>query len=240
MTTFKQLGMAFPLFDAPVEDAAEYAGIGKCSFCSAEAHNFRLGIGCFVLVACPNCGAETGLDADDQVGASCRSCGQAIEFPLMEGEEVRICYSCLRSGRAAIAKDTEFGAVSWEQALSGVTHGVPGLNTDKFPVVEVGDGWFGAVIPTQHLRELLRSPTPSTIQGETWQFCCQQPMTFVGRWSRENLTHFAPDGDGRAYLDRLLCKRVPGLWEDELHDITGIYVFRCSSCGREVATWDIA
>lgn len=240
MTTLKALGMDFPLFDAPVEDASEYAGVGTCSFCSAEAHSFRLGIGCYVRVRCISCDMENWLDADDRVGISCRSCARSVEFPFAGDDEVRICYRCLRLGRAAITKDTEFGMVSWEQGLSGVTHGVPGLKTDKFPLVDNGDGWYGAVIPVQHLVELLRTPTPSTIQGETWQFCCHQPMKFLGRWSRVNLSHFAPDGDGRAYLDRLLGEHVPGLWEDELHDVTGIYVYRCFSCRRESATWDIA
>jgi uncharacterized protein CbrC (UPF0167 family) len=240
MTTFKALGIDFPLFDAPAEDASDYVGVATCSFCSAQTHSFSLGIGCYVQVRCTTCGVENWLDADDRANGLCRSCARPVEFPFLGDGEVLVCYGCLRSGRAAMTKDTEFGMVSWEQALSGVTHGVPGLKTDKFPVVDNGNGWYGAVIPSQHLLELLRTPTPSTIQGETWLFCCQQPMTFIGRWSRANFSHFAPDGDGRAYLERLLGKHVPGLWEDDLHDVTGIYVYRCPSCRREVASWDIA
>lgn len=68
-----------------------------------------------------------------------------------------------------MTKNNEFGRVSWEQALSGLTHGVPGLKNDKLTGVDNGDGWYGAVIPGQHLLELLRTPTPPTIQGETSQ-----------------------------------------------------------------------
>lgn len=240
MTTFADLGLEFPLFQAQLSDAAEYGGIFRCSLCSTEGHCFLLGIGSYLVVHCDSCGEVNFLDADDRDDSSCRSCGRAVLFPVGDESPIHVCYSCLRAGRAAITKDTEFGMVSWEQAVAGVTHGVPGLRTEQFPLVDTGDGWLGAVVASQHLFELLHTPTPSTIQGEQWQFCCQQPMPYVGRWEREDLSRRASDGNGSAYLDRLLGEHVPGLWEDQLHDITGIYVFRCSKCGREVATWDIA
>lgn len=66
------------------------------------------------------------------------------------------------------------------------------------------------------------------------------PMIFVGAWERAEISRRAPDGDGKTYLARLIGEDVPGLWEDNLHDVTGIYVYRCPTCGREVACWDIA
>src|SRR5204862_979 len=49
-----------------------------------------------------------------------------------------------------------------------------------------------------------------------------------------------PDGDGRALFEEVVQDAVPGLWEDRLHDVTGVYVFRCPACGRLSAHWDIA
>jgi uncharacterized protein CbrC (UPF0167 family) len=88
--------------------------------------------------------------------------------------------------------------------------------------------------------ELLRTPSYLTIQGEQWLFCCKAPMVFVGSWSRDRFTKEAPDGDGRAYFESIVADPVPGLWEDQLHDATGIYVFRCPACRRLKAHWDLA
>jgi uncharacterized protein CbrC (UPF0167 family) len=88
--------------------------------------------------------------------------------------------------------------------------------------------------------ELLRTPTYSSIQGERWQFCCERPMVFFGEWSRAEFAQRAIDGDGRRLFEEIVQGSVPGLWENELHDVTGIYVFRCPSCQRLTAHWDIA
>jgi uncharacterized protein CbrC (UPF0167 family) len=88
--------------------------------------------------------------------------------------------------------------------------------------------------------ELLRTPTYKSIQGEVWQFCCCRPMVFIGEWSREEFARRAPDGDGQRYFEEVVPDSVPGLWGNQLHDIIGVYVFRCPSCGRVTAHWDIA
>jgi len=130
--------------------------------------------------------------------------------------------------------------ISWEQAFEGVTHGVPGLNRSDFEMVPGEDDWVGARLPQKMMFELLRTPTYTTIQGERWQFCCKRPMIFVGQWSRKEFTRRAPKGDGRAFFEQIVQDTVPGLWEDKLHDETGVYVFRCSTCKRLTAHWDIA
>jgi len=55
---------------------------------------------------------ENGLDAHDRQDISCRSCGSTISFPasLMK-MHIHICYDCLRAGKGAITKSTEFGMV---------------------------------------------------------------------------------------------------------------------------------
>jgi uncharacterized protein CbrC (UPF0167 family) len=239
--TFAELGIPFPLFEGPSDQASEYCGVGTCLLCgSNRQYCFRLGIGCAVMLNCPSCGAPNGLDADDREDGTCHQCRATVPFPAIEDEEIKACYSCLRSGKAAITKDTELGMVSWEQAFEGVTHGIPGLDHPDFEMVPKEDDWVGARLPQEVMFELLRTPTYSSIQGERWQFCCRRPMVFIGEWSREEFGRRAPDGDGRRYFEEVVQDIVPGLWEDQLHDITGVYVFRCPSCDRVTAHWDIA
>ena len=239
--TFAELGIPFPLFEAPVEDAAEYNGMGTCSLCGrAGQHCFTLEIGCAVVALCPACGTENYLDADDRVDEPCRSCRRKVPFPDFGGEEIQACYDCLRAGKAAITKDTELGMISWEQALEGITNGKPGLKGADFELVPTETDWVRARVPQEMTFELLRTPTYVSIQGEIWQFCCRQPMVFLGAWSRKEFTRRAPDGDGRKYFESIVQDPIPGLWEDRLHDETGAYVFRCPECGRMTAHWDIA
>lgn len=238
--TFLQFGIPFPLFDAPIGDAREYVGFNTCTLCAHSGrHCFRLDIGCAVMLRCGNCGTKNGLDANDRADAPCRQCASVLKFPAVNGE-VLTCYECLRAGKAAITKDTELGMVSWEQAAEGVTHGVPGLDRNDFEMVSIENDWVGARLPPEVMYELLRTPTYISIQGDQWQFCCKSPMIFVGAWSRDEFSRRAPDGDGRRYFEQIVQDAVPGLWEDELHDETGVYVFRCQHCGRFTAHWDLA
>ncbi len=239
--SFSHLDIPFPLFEADKEDASEYAGIRECSLCGSHNHSFELGIGCAVMASCPKCNSENGLDADDREETKCRECDTTIPFPdLPEDDEIYSCYDCLRSGKAAITTDTELGMISWEQAYDGLTHGIPGLAHSDFELVDGDDGWVRARLPSEMMFELLRTPNYSSIQGERWKFCCQRPMIFTGIWSRERFTNEAEDGDGESLMNEVVEDVVPGLWEDQLHDITGIYVFRCAVCGCRTGHWDIA
>jgi uncharacterized protein CbrC (UPF0167 family) len=240
-TTFAELGAAFPLYEAPVDTATDYKGAGTCSICGEQAKVcFELGIGAAVICACPKCGTENGLDASDGEPQPCRSCKTVIPFPISSKNTILTCYSCLRRGRAAITKDTELGMISWEQAFEGMTHGRPGLNHPDFEMVPTESDWISARLPREIMFELLRTPTYLTIQGDAWQFCCKHPMIYLGEWSRDDFRKRAPDADAETYFRGIVKDVVPGLWEDELHDETGIYVFRCSSCGRLRAHWDLA
>lgn len=239
--TFADLGIPFSLYEGPVDRASTYCGIDSCSLCGAQkCHCFRLDIGCAIILPCPTCGTENGLDTSERNSTSCRNCHSTVPFPRLKKGEIRACYSCLRAGKAAITKYTELGMISWEQAFEGVTHGVPGLNGTDFEMVPQEDDWVGAKLPKEHMYELLRTPNYSTIQGERWQFCCQQPMVFVGEWDREMFSRNAPDRDGRRFFEEIVQDNMEGLWEDDLHDETGVYVFRCRVCHRMTAHWDIA
>jgi uncharacterized protein CbrC (UPF0167 family) len=240
MPTFSDLGIPFPLFEGPTEDASEYCGLGQCSLCGTEdARCFELGIGADLIVSCAGCRTENPLDADDREDTECRQCGITIHFPQIDEDSLKCCYRCLRNGRAVLSKDSVLGMIGWEQAQSGVTHGIPGLKRTDFEMVPLADGWVGARVAQEHLLELIRMPTYSSIQGDRWQFCCQCPMVYVGS-GRELFSTLAPNGDGRALFEQIVQQCVDRLWEDKLHDLTGVYVFRCGSCGRLTAHWDIA
>jgi uncharacterized protein CbrC (UPF0167 family) len=107
-------------------------------------------------------------------------------------------------------------------------------------MVPTDSDWVRARVDSSLLLELVRTPTYSTIQGERWLFCCKRPMVFDGSWSRRAFSARAPDGNGKALLATVLGEDVPGLWEDRLHDTTGIYVFKCELCGTPRGHWDLA
>jgi uncharacterized protein CbrC (UPF0167 family) len=248
MTTFSELGVPFPLFEAPASEASEYVGLSSCRLCGAGCrHSFALNIGCAVIRPCPDCGVENGLDTYDRSDAPCRSCGSAVPFPesLKNEGHIYICHGCLRAGKAAITKGTEFGMVSCEQAFQGITHGVPGLRSAEFELVPIDpdEDWYGVRLPREHLFELLRTPTYATWQDETWLFCCKRPMTYVGEWASVLKSH-RPDDD-RAFFEAVIDPADASkewLWErlaGREWDTICLYVFRCTSCGRFRANWDM-
>jgi uncharacterized protein CbrC (UPF0167 family) len=240
--TFTALGIPFPLFEAPISEASEYGALSQCALCGErKRHCFRLGIGDAIIVSCPQCSVQNGLGVSKQQAVRCRACGSVIRFPELLSETLCVCYQCLRGGKAALTKDTEFGMVSWEQTLAGVTHGVPGLGLiqSDFELVPLGSDWVWARIPQEHLFELLRTPTYITWQGERWLFCCKSPMVYLGSWEQDQFANYAPGVDGKALFDEVVEGGNEALWEGKLHDVTGIYVFRCSECGRLRAHWDI-
>jgi uncharacterized protein CbrC (UPF0167 family) len=144
-----------------------------------------------------------------------------------------------------MTKDTEFGMVSWTQAVQGVTNGVPGLETTEFEVVLVypEDGVYGARIPREHLFELLRTPTYTTWQGEQWLFCCKLPMTYIGEWSHLLKSPQGPD-DHRSFFESAIDpdeEQTEWLWESlsKGYGSPCMYLFRCKTCGRHRSHWDI-
>lgn len=244
MPTFADLGIPFPLFEAPTDEASDYAGVATCRLCRrGDQPCFELGIGDDLIVACPSCGVQNGLAADDRGDALCRSCGGAVLFPepLKAKKQLLVCYDCLRAGQAAMTKDTELGMVTWEQAVAGVTHGVPGLRTEQFEVVPIDpdDDWYGARVPSEHLWELLRTPGFHSWQGERWLFCCGRPMAYLGGW-RNVIESLRPDDPGaffEALFDSDDAATSLGYEPFELGNVS-LYAYRCRTCGRCRATWD--
>jgi len=236
MTTFAALGIPFTLFEAPIEEASEYTGAGHCFACGSEQpHCFELGIGAAVLLPCPRCGTTNGLDADDRADGPCRSCRAIVPFPDVPGEKVVVCHACFRAGKAALTKDTTAGMLSWEEALDAAAPSI----TSAEPPPQPTHGGGGHPSP-KALLELLRTPGYISIQGERWELCCERPMIYLGQWTQDEFDTAAPDSDGQALFDEIVQEPEDGLWEDDLHDSAGIYVFRCASCGRKTANWDVA
>jgi uncharacterized protein CbrC (UPF0167 family) len=193
------------------------------------------------MLACPSCGTVNGLDVRNKATVACRSCSNSIEFPagVAAKKEPKTCFTCLRSGNAALTKDTEFGMVSWDQAFSGVTNGVPGLHQDQFEsvVIDAADDWIGVRLPEDIMFELLRTPTYGTWQGECWLFCCCYPMTFLGEWHQDQFNRRADDGNGE-HLFYAVVQDVPANSWEALGHVLAAYVFECKRCGKLRAHWD--
>jgi uncharacterized protein CbrC (UPF0167 family) len=166
-----------------------------------------------------------------------------VPFPVPKahGEKVTICYYCLRDGLGSITQDTEFGMVTWEYAIQGHTHGVPGLKTVEYEIVpiEPDDDWYGIKLPREHLFELIRTPRFFTWQGARWLFCCKRPMAYLGEWPSVKKTALAQP-DPYQFLDHVLK-------DDENKEIaidcaengTGsVYFFQCRSCTGIRVNWD--
>lgn len=248
MVTFSELGIPLPLFEAPAEEAYGYVGPGVCQLCDAASpHTFSIhqpGL----LFPCPHCGQENCRNAHVDKNLPCRSCGVNFIFPRTFKDRVSFCYSCLRSGRAPQGKDTEFGSVGWEYALQGITHGIPGLETDEFEMVitdphpDPSDEWRGIRAPREDLFELLRTPDFLSWQDTVWLFCCRRPMTYLGIWVNvANTPHAEHLGD--AYLNEVFESAGWGPLVEQhreglLVQDPEVYTYHCKVCGRYRGTCD--
>src|SRR5262245_47551349 len=92
-TTFSELGIPFPLFEATVNQADRYVGFATCSICTKTRQPaFVLGIGCYLMLPCPSCATVSGLNADDRKESSCRECDSVIPFPDIATDKILCCY----------------------------------------------------------------------------------------------------------------------------------------------------
>ncbi len=240
--TFADLGIPFPLWEAPVKSASSYVGVQTCLLCqNTVQHCFRLGVGDDIVVTCPACQTENGLSADDKTSEPCRNCGQSVACPvaLTDEKELRVCYACLRAGRAAITKDTVFGMIRWEDAIKGQTHGVPGLDRTDVETVDIDEGWKAARLAPETMFELLRTPNYITWQGERWQFDEGRPMIYVGEWNQEDFNRHAPDGDGKRLFYELVEEPLDEHWEFIADVLPAVYVFRSATRQKWAAHWDM-
>jgi uncharacterized protein CbrC (UPF0167 family) len=230
----------FPLYAAPLVDAAEYRRSGQCSLCGqASADRFALGVGAYVVHDCTTCRRPFAVRADGH-GTAPQACSHCLTSANLTPLPVdpAVCVACLRGGRAALTKDTEYGMVRWDDAILGRTHGVPGLRRvgPGFAMLEPGeDGWTKVAVDTAVLLELVRTPSYSTWQGAEWRFCCANAMRYVGEWTQQDVSQHAP-ADPAAAFTQIFEGLEPSMWQfmaRDRHDDAGIdfHVFQCQRCG---------
>ena len=112
----------FPLYAAPLVHAARYRRSGQCSLCGrASADRFALGVGADVIHNCTTCRRQFAVPADghDTAPQACSHCMTPTNLTPLPVDPA-VCVTCLRAGRAALTKDTEYGMVAGRTPLSGV------------------------------------------------------------------------------------------------------------------------
>jgi uncharacterized protein CbrC (UPF0167 family) len=195
----------FPLFAAPLSEAAGHTGAGPCVVCGAEADpRLRLG-----------------------------SSGRLVPQDSPSEPDDAVCVPCLRAGHVAFTRDTEFGMLRWDDAVAGRTQGLPGLrHADGFPLAAPDDdGWVAAEIPAMVLLELVRTPVYVTWQDEQWLFCCGSAMVYLGRWGRVEVVHHMPADPAAAFL-AIFDGAEAWMWPDVDDLSIDFHAFRCRSCDR--------
>lgn len=244
MPTFTELGLPFPLYRASVDEAPEYFEHGYCVVCRQDGpHRFELGIGDDLIVTCGACDSENALSAYEKQTKPCARCSVPILFPpIPDGSPVAACYSCLRAGRGAMTHSMTLGMVTWEHARDGWTHGTPYLDENAALAVRPSADdpeWLEARVASEHLLDLVRTPSFHTWQEENWFFCCKRPSIYLGEWTPEAFAaHDAAEGGLSAFLS-LVAGAHPGAWERmSSPDLGGPYMFQCPACGRISGYYD--
>lgn len=241
MATFADLGIPFPLFEAPIETCPDYVGRQHCCVSGQnQEHCFRLGVGAWVKLGCPGCGGDLFLSptADFFRATTCRHCGAPTPPPLAGQDEAFVCYRVLRDGLAGYTKDSDFGLISWEQMESGWTHGIPGGRFPGFDTRTTSEGWVQVQLPKEILSELTRTPNFVTWQGDRWLFQGSDPMVYIGEWKKRDFESHAPNGmRAEEFFKQVIRDYDPRLWPHV--DNVCIYVFRGSRTGAYAAFHDM-
>lgn len=181
----------------------------------------------------------TRQDADVDDAGICTACLERAELRFHGA-----CYTCFRTDRVRVTQNTELGLVTPEDALAGLTGGVPASldldprGTRSSPSDEndgdADDPFVRFHVDVQPLQELLRTPSYTTWQGESWLFCHAAPMIFLGDRAVVDLdpedlpAMLAPEviDDPEEFLDEVLQQK------------RFLYVFRCAHCNERRAHWE--
>ena len=92
----------------------------------------------------------------------------------------------------------------------------------------------------EKVTELSFCPPVPWIQNNDWPVCCDDYMTYIGEWEREDFIKNSTTGDGLSLLKELLIDELKNnvesyeaLWADVGYE-TAAFVFKCSKCGNKV------
>lgn len=109
-----------PLFQAPWDHAAHYAGAGTCTLCGTHrADTLTLeGVGereVEVTVFCGGCRSPTTLCALDPEAMICSDCGSDVGS-VQPAQPPRACLSCVAAGHVHFVHQSEAGLVGWDES----------------------------------------------------------------------------------------------------------------------------
>jgi len=165
----------------------------------------------------------------------CIKCGKHVENLFSKH-----CYECFRAGGINTVIDTEFGMVTLEEATQGRTHGIPLSNPSELSDYQLTphpvdpafpyEQWFYVHFNKADLHELLRTPKYSTLQGESWLFCCMRPMVFRGSIP-SSLLEYGSEAFEES-IHKFLKKPDWKATIVENQSSHTIYVFTCEYCGK--------
>ncbi len=205
--TFSDLGISFPLFTAPVHEAAEYRELGTCELCQA------LNAYCF---------SATNLEGRSRI--ACYSCLRNGQVGIRKNTVVGLVVP--RSAEEGI---TDAVGHSVEELA---TYGFEIL---PHPTEPDDPDWHCVRVSKEHLLELLRTPSFLNWQGCCWLFCCKRPMVYVGIWKEPEFEFHAGPNDPAEFFNQIMVNLPPEqvAWgrHAPLSQCGGPYVFRCSVCG---------
>ena len=92
----------------------------------------------------------------------------------------------------------------------------------------------------EKVTELSFCPPVPWIQNNDWPVCCDDYMTYIGEWEREDFIKNSTNGDGLSLLKELLIDELKNnvesyeaLWTGLGYE-TAAFVFKCSKCGNKV------
>ena len=137
---------------------------------------------------------------------------------------------------------------------NGMTHGIPLSGPEDLAGYELvphpvdpnfpDEKWFSVKVDRAELRELTRTPNYHSWQGERWLFCCGRACVFLGELALADLDSLATK-KGRSVSEATACvfgassDESPELLERIKNQSISTYSFRCRSCGRLRAVWDM-
>jgi|WetSurMetagenome_2_1015567.scaffolds.fasta_scaffold07334_3 hypothetical protein len=241
MTTFADLGIPFPLYEAPIETCFSYKREQFCCVAREKRpHCFRLSAGGYIRLTCSTCHGVLFLPpTEDRFRPkACRHCGAPAPPPVVETDTAYVSYEALRAGAAVITHDTLYGMVSWEQLETGWTHGLPGGRFENLKTRSDDEGWTEVRLPTEALSELTRTPDFVSCQGSIRLFRDTRPLIYTGEWQRQDFDAKAPAGmDPQDYFRAVVRDADQKLWE-HMENVC-IYVFRDPQSGDHEAYFDM-